>query len=103
MNGADVVESSEIWRRRQVAEFWNVGLSTLDRWVARGHPRLPAPRRNPAGKPFWFAAEVRTAAAAPETADETADDPTPASRSPSIEMSDAEALEILRRDGRRHR
>ena len=101
----------EIWRRRQTAAFWGVGLSTLDRWVARSDPRLPAPRLDPGGRPFWVAAEVRRAAAAPEAATESAAAPAPPAihppagrhpaAHPSPALSDEEALRLIRRSSRR--
>ena len=95
---SDAFEPSEIWRRRQISEFWHVGLSTVDRWVADSHPRLPPPRLDPGGRPFWIAAEVRTAALAPEPAGDPA---APSHRSPASQLSDEEAIAILRRETRR--
>lgn len=57
-----------VWHRRDVAAYWGVGLSTLDDWVAKGHVRLPAPRRDPGGKPYWIAGEVIDGAGASELA-----------------------------------
>ena len=60
------VAREAVWHRRDVAAYWGVGLSTLDNWVAKGHVALPAPRRDPGGKPYWIAGEVIDGASASE-------------------------------------
>ncbi len=103
MDGNDAVTQPEIWHRRQVAAFWNVGLSTLDRWVSRGHGRLPTPRLDPAGKPYWLADEVCRAATEPELGTgpvPTATPPSPgstATASSAPTLTDEQALALLRR------
>ena len=102
MDGNDAVTHPEIWHRRQVAAFWNVGLSTLDRWVSRSQSRLPSPRFDPAGKPYWLADEVRSAAVAPEPGT----DPAPAAArslsstaptaSSALDLTDEQVLALLR-------
>lgn len=106
MDGNDAVTPPEIWHRRQVAAFWNVGLSTLDRWVSRGHRRLPSPRFDPAGKPYWLADEVQAAAVAPEPGAESApmqaapQGATSATASSVLDVTEDEALALLRRRAR---
>lgn len=99
MDGSEPVEPTAVWRRRQVAGFWGVSTSTLDRWTVCGLPRLPAPRVDPAGKPFWLAAEVKAAAAAPDSPDDAAAS-LPGSND---QLSDDKALAILRRENQRRR
>ena len=102
MDGNDAVTQPEIWHRRQVAAFWNVGLSTLDRWASRGHRRLPSPRFDPAGKPYWLAHEVRSVAVSPEpgtdpvptAAKSSSGTATTASSAP--DLTDEQALALLR-------
>ena len=103
MDGNDAVTPLEIWHRRQVAAYWNVGHSTLDRWVADGHWRLPAPRFDPGDKPYWLASEVHAAAVAPEPGAEPAPAPAPpegttsATASSVADVTEDEALALLRR------
>lgn len=66
MDEHETVDRAAVWHRREVAAYWGVGLSTLDEWVAKGHVRLPLPRRDPGGKPYWIAGEVIDGALARE-------------------------------------
>lgn len=91
-----------VWHRRDVATFWGVGLSTLDDWLVKGHVRLPVPRRDPGGKPYWLAGEVIDGATAPEQALHPATSvkaaATPPAAVPGVStMTDREALEFLAR------
>ena len=99
MDGSSVARDA-VWHRRDVAVYWGVALSTLDDWIVKGHVRLPAPRRDPGGKPYWIAGEVIDGAHAPEQGAERVqqDDTFAVARQPdppTPTMTDREAIAFL--------
>lgn len=53
--------AERVWRPSDVARYYQRSVRTIERWVADG--RLPAPRLDPGGRPFWLPGQIRDDAA----------------------------------------
>lgn len=53
--------ADHLWRPADVARYYQRSVRTIERWVADG--RLPTPRIDPGGRPFWLPGQIRDDAA----------------------------------------